>query len=81
MISLDDLRELMVWCAAINIVLLAVMVLTIWSIGDLVAGVHARMFKLDARDLPGLYFSYIANFKLATLIFTVVPYVALVSMT
>jgi hypothetical protein len=45
--------------------------------GDWVSRVHARLFGLNPTELSPIYFQYLANYKIAVLIFNLVPYIAL----
>ena len=39
--------------------------------------IHARLFGLNEQDLSKAYFQYLAQFKIATILFTITPYLAL----
>ena len=42
---------------------------------------HGKMFGLSEADLSRQYFQYVANYKIAIVVFNLVPYIALVLMT
>tara|TARA_B100002003_G_scaffold78069_1_gene73067 strand:- start:284 stop:469 length:186 start_codon:yes stop_codon:yes gene_type:complete len=44
----------------------------------LIQGMHTRMFGLSEEDLSRAYFQYVAQYKIAILVFNLVPYLALV---
>jgi hypothetical protein len=39
--------------------------------------VHGKMFDIDEKELDTLYFRFLSTYKIATLVFIVVPYIAL----
>ncbi len=75
--NLDTLTTFIGWCTVINMGLLAVSTLAVITGQKTFSSIHARLFKLPASDLGGLYFSYIAGFKLLVIIFNLTPYIAL----
>ena len=42
-----------------------------------VSNIHSKMFGLDSKDVLKAYFHYLANYKIAIIIFNLVPYFAL----
>lgn len=75
--DLNQLTEFLGWCAVINVSILALTTLLMFALRDFITRVHSQMFNIEPSVLPGLYFNYLAHFKLATLIFNIVPYFAL----
>jgi hypothetical protein len=45
-----------------------------------VSRIHAKMFAVDEKELSLVYFKFIAQYKMAILIFNIVPYLALLLM-
>jgi len=81
MISVETLREFLGWCTAINIAMLSFATIFAGPLRGAVQGIHAKMFGLSEEDLTRAYFQYVAQYKIATIVFNVVPYIALVMMT
>ena len=77
MMTLDQLTAFLGWASVINIGLLSAAVVAMMLMRERVAGVHARMFDLDQQFLMQAYFRYVAQYKIAILIFNLVPYLAL----
>jgi hypothetical protein len=73
----DTLTAFFGWMAVLNIGFLLLTTLAMIVARDWIAGIHARMFALDPRQLPEIYFRYLARYKILTLIFSVVPWLAL----
>ena len=44
---------------------------------DWASKVHAKMFQIDDASVRQVYFRYLAYYKIAILVFNLVPYVAL----
>lgn len=77
MITLESLRELLGWCSVINLgmLLFATVMLTLFR--KPVMRIHARIFGMSDADLSRTYFEYLGRYKMVTLVFNVVPYIAL----
>lgn len=65
------------WMAALNIAVLLFTTVMILLLQDWIAGIHGRMFQMDRADVKRAYFRYLANYKILTLIFSIVPWLAL----
>lgn len=77
MISLLDVLEFFGWAALLNLGVLIISTIGIISLKGFVAGIHSRLVGVPERDLISMYFNYLAIYKALTLIFFVVPYIAL----
>ncbi len=78
MSSLETLREFLGWCTVINMGVLIIVAIFAGPLRGAIAGIHAKMFGLSEADLSRAYFQYLAQYKIAVLIFNLVPYIALV---
>ncbi len=77
MISADVLREFLGWCTIINFGFLMLATITIGPMRGMIQGIHAKLFGLSEEDLHRAYFQYLAQYKIAIVIFNFVPWVAL----
>jgi hypothetical protein len=75
--SLDTLREFFGWCTLINAGLLVAAAAALIPFRGPISSIHGRMFGLGEADLSRAYFQYLAHYKIAILVFNLVPYVAL----
>ncbi len=75
--SLETITAFFGWTTVINFVLLAVASLTVIAARESIARLHGRMFGLESADLSRAYFQYIAQYKIAIIVFSLTPYVAL----
>lgn len=65
------------WCSIINITILTISTLSIVIFKDCITNLHAKLFKISDDNLMEIYFRYLGNYKVITLIFNVTPYFAL----
>ncbi len=77
MITLYSLTEFFGWCTIINILVLALTTLMLVANRGFVVKTHKKMFGLSEVDLTKAYFNYLALFKIAVIVFNLVPYLAL----
>jgi len=75
--SMESLRSFLGWCSAINLGMLCVAALALLLLRGPISKLHAGMYGLSEDDLSRAYFQYLAQYKLAIIIFNLVPYIAL----
>ena len=71
------LREVLGWCAVINMGLLLFSAIFVVLLRGPISRIHAKMFNLDESDLSLAYFQYLAQYKIAIIVFNIIPYFAL----
>ncbi len=77
MITLAQLTELLGWASLINVAYLLLATVTIVFMRGPLSSIHSKLFAIDEEQLPSAYFSFLGNYKIATLVFMVAPYLAL----
>ena len=77
MISLSEVLEFFGWTALLNLGVLIISTIGIVSLKGFVARIHSRLIGVPEKDLIAMYFNYLAIYKALTLVFFVVPYIAL----
>ncbi len=77
MYNLEMFTTLLGWCSIINIGVLCFSTVVLMVFRDSIVPIHAKIFDLDEAELSKIYFWYLALYKIATLVFSVAPYVAL----
>jgi len=77
MTSLQTVTAFFGWTTVINFALLTVTTIAVVTLRGFISGLQARMFGLDPEDLSRDYFRYIAQYKIAIIVFSLVPYIAL----
>lgn len=65
------------WCTLINFIVLIVSTVALVFCRQWVSSIHGRLFGLEESELAKLYFQYIATYKIAVIVFNLVPYLAL----
>ena len=71
------LQNFLGWCTVINYGVLIFSALLIIVLRKPITKIHSKMMSIDEQELPRLYFSYLANYKMGIFLFNLVPYVAL----
>ena len=75
--TIDVVTSFLGWCTVINFSILLLATVFIVFLRKPIARIHASMFGLSEATILQEYFSYLANYKIAMLLFNFVPYVAL----
>ena len=75
--SLDAITAFFGWTTIINFALLFFSSITVIAARESIARLHGRMFGLESADLSRAYFQYIAQYKIAIIVFSLTPYIAL----
>jgi hypothetical protein len=77
MITIEILTQFFGWCAVINMSLLVITTVSIMIFEEPISKIHNKLFAINEEKLQLLYFQFIAYYKLAIIIFNLVPYFAL----
>lgn len=77
MYSLETITSFLGWCSLINIGFLIFTTLIIKVAVDPIARIHSNMFSVPESELPMLYLQYLSAYKIAIIVFNLVPYLAL----
>lgn len=77
MITLTQLTELLGWASVLNIGILIFATLVFSIMKTTVSAIHSKMFNISENELSIIYFKYLANYKILTTVFILVPYIAL----
>ena len=79
--SMETLRTFLGWCTLINVGLLTISTVAVLLMRGFVTRLHGKMFGLSEGDVSREIYRYLALYKIAILVLSVVPYVALSIMT
>ena len=77
MFTLAQLTEFLGWATIINLAYLTLASVMIITMRGVISSIHRKMFHVDEKDIDALYFNFLANYKVVTLVFFVAPYLAL----
>jgi len=75
--TIQTLREFLLWCAVINIGILMCWGLMFLLVHDWIYRMHGKFFKLSVETFDAIHYSGIAVYKIAIFMFSIVPYLAL----
>ena len=75
--TIETLTEFFSWVSIINIAVLMISGLPVMLMRDVISKIHSKIFGLNPEDLGRAYFQYLAQFKIATIVFSIAPYIAL----
>ena len=75
--SLETITAFFGWTTVINFVLLGFSSIIVISARGAISRMHGNMFGLETADLSRAYFQYIAQYKIAIIVFSLTPYIAL----
>ena len=73
----DLLTTVFGWMTVLNFAFLGITTLMIMGLQDRIAEIHGRMFQMQPAEVRKAYFRYLANYKILTLVFCLMPWIAL----
>ena len=77
MMTIDFLRDLLLWCAVVNYAILVGWFLAFALARGSLYRLHARWFRLSESQFDVIHYSGMAAYKIAVLSLNVAPYIAL----
>jgi hypothetical protein len=75
--SIDTVREMLLWCFIINVGLLLWWFVMFMLAHDWVYRIHGKWFKLSEESFDSIHYAGMAFFKICIFLFNIVPYIAL----
>ena len=75
--SLETLTTFFGWTVVLNIALLGLSTILVVTLRSSISRLHARLFALSEQDVSRAYFQYLAQYKIAVIVLSLVPYAAL----
>jgi hypothetical protein len=75
--TIEILRAVLAWCAAINYALLLLWFLVFTLAHDWLHRLHSKWFQLPVEKFDTLHYAGMAFFKLSIFLFALTPYLAL----
>ena len=78
-VSMDstEIQSFLGWCTLLNAAILILSTAVLLGCRSMVTKIHGKLLGLDEDSLQKAYFQYLAQFKIAVLVFNLVPYLAL----
>ena len=65
------------WCAVVNFGVLTFSAIMLIVFKGMVVKIHSALMGVSSEGLSEKYFEWLGNYKIATFIFSVVPWIAL----
>jgi len=81
MLSLDAIRDALLWCFVINMGLLLLWFLFLTLAHDWVYRMHSKWFNVSVEKFDAIHYAGISFFKIIIFAFNLVPYLALLIVT
>ena len=75
--TIEIIRDVLAWCAVINIGLLLWAFLFFTLAHDWYFQLHSKWFKISVDKVDAIHYAGMAHFKIGILLFNLVPYFAL----
>ncbi|MBN1621783.1 MAG: hypothetical protein JW871_04250 [Endomicrobiales bacterium] len=75
--GIDAIRQMLLWCALINMGLLLFSFLVIVIGNKLIYKIHSQFIKISEETFNTVMYSLIGFYKILIFVFNIVPYVAL----
>ena len=75
--TLEEIRAALGWCTLINWAMLLWWWLMLWLARDFVFRMHSKWFKLSKESFDAMHYAGMGLFKVAIVLFNLVPYLAL----
>ena len=77
MMTTETLTEFFGWVSVINIAVLLISGILVIVMRGPISKVHSKIIGLDQKDLGRAYFQYLAQYKIAMIVLSIAPYIAL----
>ncbi|EBA16769.1 hypothetical protein RSK20926_03154 [Roseobacter sp. SK209-2-6] len=75
--TLETLTAFFGWLTILNLAVLALSTFAVLLFRDGLASLHAKLFDLDEGWIKQSYYTYLAGYKILTLVTAALPYLAL----
>ncbi len=79
--SIEILKDFLLWCSIINIVLMLLWFLFFVFAHDFIYRMHGKWFKIPVEKFDTIHYAGIAIYKMCIFIFNLIPYFALLIVT
>ena len=75
--TIEIIKSVLGWAIVLNFSLLIVTSIILITAQGPTAKIHSKMFNIAEEELGKLYFNYLTNIKILTLVFFVMPYLGM----
>ena len=75
--TIDTIRQMLLWCSIINIGLLLISFMIFLAGRGWIYRVHTKWFRLSEEKFDAMWYGILGFYKICVIVFNVVPYIAL----
>ena len=75
--NIEMLSRFFMWCAILNLSMVALSFLVAALAGDFVYRLHSRWFPMPRETFNAIFYSFIGGYKILAFAFNVMPWIAL----
>tara|TARA_B100001564_G_C20468241_1_gene591341 strand:+ start:39 stop:281 length:243 start_codon:yes stop_codon:yes gene_type:complete len=75
--DLEQLTEFFKWMTIIGVSLLMLSSLLVVILKDSICKIHGKLFGVKVEYIPPIMYGYLGMFKVLVIIFSIIPYIAL----
>ena len=79
--EIETVRDFFMWCTIINVAILALSFLLCAGLGDWIYRMHGKWFPMPRETFTVVLYSFLGVYKLMIIMFSLVPYVAILIMS
>ena len=65
------------WCTVVNLGIYAIAAIALTLFRNTIKDIHSKLLGVPTEKLDELYFNYLGHFKLAIIVLSLSPYIAL----
>ncbi len=77
MIDINLLTAFFGWCSILNIGVLMLSTISLILMKESISNLHSKLLGIEKSHLNDMYFQYLATYKIAIIVFNLMPYFAL----
>lgn len=74
--TLEQIRDFLMWCSIINVVLMIIMFVLLAFARGWVYRKHSKFFPITESQFNAIAYSFLGLYKLFVYMFNIIPYVA-----
>ena len=75
--NISEITTFLGWCTVVNVGIYAITAIALTLFRNPIKDIHSKLTGVPTSKLDELYFNYLGNFKLAIIILSLTPYIAL----
>lgn len=73
----EQIHAMLGWCTLINVVIMTLMFLMLWTMRSFVYRMHGKWFPMSEQTFNAIIYSFLGVYKIFLIVFNLVPWLAL----